>query len=290
MKKILFLLAACLLMLAGCGVGEKNDGRLQVAASFYPMGEFVRAVGGDRVKVDVLVPDGAEPHDWEPSPRDLTRLGHAKVFVYNGLVEPWAAQALEALSERSIVPVQAGEGLYMRSDGVNDPHVWISPRRAVEEVRRIADALCAADAANSNYYRQNSEAYIMKLKALDARLAQAAAASRRKAFVTAHAAFGHLAADYGLKQLPITGISPEAEPTPADMQRLVKLVKKEQIGWIFFETLTSPKISQLLADETGARTGILDPIEGLDEAGRREGLDYLKIMERNISALDKALN
>ncbi len=289
MKKILFLLTVCLL-LAGCGAAEKNDGRLQVAASFYPMAEFTKAVGGDKVQVSVLVPDGAEPHDWEPSPRDLTRLGHARVFVYNGIVEPWAGQALEALSERDILPVQAGEGLYTRSDGVNDPHVWISPRRAMEEVRRITEGLCRADAANAEYYRKNSKAYLAELSALDKRLQKAAAAARHKSFVTAHAAFGHLASDYGLRQLAVTGISPEAEPTPADMRRLIKIVRQEQIGWIFFETLTDPKISRLMAAETGARTGVLDPLEGLDEKGRSEGLNYLTIMERNIDALEKALN
>ncbi|MDO4920985.1 MAG: zinc ABC transporter substrate-binding protein [Phascolarctobacterium sp.] len=290
MKVFIFLLLLLVNMLAGCSQTQRPaSDKLPVAASFYPMAEFVRAVGGDQVEVITMVPDGAEPHDWEPSPRDLTRLGRAKVFVYNGLVEPWAQQALEALSERGIMPVEAGAGLFNR-DGVQDPHVWISPRRAMVEVERITAALCAADPEQAALYQRNSKAYLARLQALDARLTQLGRTAPKKAFVTAHAAFGHLAADYGLRQLSVTGISPEAEPTPADLQRLIKTVRQAGVRYIFFETLTDPKIAELVAKEAGVQTAALDPLEGVDEEGRQAGLDYLKIMERNADNLAKALN
>ena len=290
MKSLIFLLIIMLNIVTGCGGTQNVDkNKLQVAASFYPMAEFAKAVGGEHVQVTVLVPDGAEPHDWEPSPRDLTRLGHAQVFVYNGMVEPWAEQALEALSERKILPVEAGRGLFERN-GRQDPHVWVSPRRAMVEVERITEALCAADAKNAESYRSNSKKYLAKLAALDAELTATAKAAPKKVFVTAHAAFGHLAADYGLRQLSVAGISAEAEPTPADMQRLIAAVKREKVRYVFFETLTDPKIAALVAQEAGAQTAVLDPLEGLDEAGRKAGLNYLKIMEQNIANLKKALN
>lgn len=290
MKVLVLFLLVLLNITAGCGpAAEPASEKLQVAASFYPMAEFARAVGGDQVEVMTMVPDGAEPHDWEPSPRDLTRLGHARVFVYNGMVEPWAQQALEALSERKILPVEAGADLFNRG-GVQDPHVWISPRRAIVEVRRITDALCEADERNADAYRKNAAAYLARLQELDTRLQKIAQASPKKVFVTAHAAFGHLAADYGLLQLSVAGISPEAEPTPADMQRLIATVKREGVRYIFFETLADPKIAELVATEAGVQTAVLDPLEGVDEAGRQAGLDYLKIMERNADNLALALN
>ena len=290
MKTLLFLLLIIMNIVSGCGGQQSADkSKLQVAASFYPMAEFVQAVGGDKVQVTTLVPDGAEPHDWEPSPKDLTRLGRAQVFVYNGMVEPWAQQALDALSERKIMPVEAGRGLFARA-GKQDPHVWVSPKKAIVQVQRITEALCEADAKHTDIYKDNSRAYIAKLEQLDKRLAAVSKAAQKKVFVTAHAAFGHLAEDYGLRQLSVAGISAEAEPTPGDLQRLITTVKREKVRYVFFETLTDPKIAKLVAQETGAQTAVLDPLEGLDEEGRKQGLDYLKIMEQNIANLQRALN
>ena len=290
MKTLLFLLLIIMNIVSGCGGQQSADkSKLQVAASFYPMAEFVQAVGGDKVQVTTLVPDGAEPHDWEPSPKDLTRLGRAQVFVYNGMVEPWAQQALDALSERKIMPVETGRGLFART-GKQDPHVWVSPKKAIVQVQRITEALCEADAKHTDIYKDNSRAYIAKLEQLDKRLAAVSKAAPKKVFVTAHAAFGHLAEDYGLRQLSVAGISAEAEPTPGDLQRLITTVKREKVRYVFFETLTDPKIAKLVAQETGAQTAVLDPLEGLDEEGRKQGLDYLKIMEQNIANLQRALN
>lgn len=307
MKKLSMLLVALAMFIVGCG-GEKQSvsDKLQVAASFYPMAEFARNVAGDKAEVFVLVPDGAEAHDWEPSPSDLSRLGKVQVFVYNGVVEPWAKQALTALSERKILAVQTGLGLYERAGetheeehhhhdhgcahGKQDPHVWISPKKAIKQVERITAVLCEADAKNAKYYQDNSAKYVEQLKALDIQLTNLAKNAPRKVFVTAHAAFGHLADDYGLKQLAVNGLSPHAEPTPADLQRLIKVVQEENVRYVFFETLTDPKLAKLVADETGAEISVLDPLEGLNEEGRKNKLDYLQIMQRNIHNLQIALN
>lgn len=307
MKKIVLCILALALFITGCGGAKQSaSDKLQVAASFYPMAEFARNVGGDKVEVFSLVPDGAEAHDWEPSPADLTRLGKAQVFVYNGIVEPWAKQALTALSERKILAVQTGLGLYelageVHEDkhhehghhcahGKQDPHVWISPKKAMVQVERITAALCDVDAKNAKYYQDNSDKYVARLKALDAQLVNLAKNAPRKVFVTAHAAFGHLADDYGLEQMAVNGLSPHAEPTPADLQRLIKVVKDEGVRYVFFETLTDPKLAQLVADETGAQVAVLDPLEGLNEEGRQKKLDYLQIMQQNIHNLQIALN
>lgn len=307
MKKIVFIMLSIAFLIMGCGGAKQTSSdKLQVAASFYPMAEFARNVGGDRAEVFVLVPDGAEAHDWEPSPADLTRLGRAQVFVYNGIVEPWAKQALTALSERKILAMQAGLGLYERAGevhedehhehdhgcahGKQDPHVWISPKKAIVQVERIASVLCEADQKNAKYYQDNSAKYVEQLKALDTQLTNLAKNAPRKVFVTAHAAFGHLADDYGLRQMAVNGLSPHAEPTPADLQRLIKVVQEEKVRYVFFETLTDPKLAKLVADETGAEISVLDPLEGLNEEGRKKKLDYLQIMQRNIHNLQIALN
>lgn len=287
MKKLL-LIIMLLLCVAGCGQKKQDNGKLSVTASFYPIAEFTNAVGGDNVDVYTLVPDGVEPHDWEPSPRDFTRLGRSKLFFYNGMVESWAEKAITTLSDTNIKGVELGKGLY-NINGNNDPHVWVSPQKAIIETNRIVDALSQNDPKNADAYKKRGEEYCQKLKKLDADLKAIVKQSPKKKFVTSHTAFGHLAKDYGLEQLSIAGISPEAEPTPADMKNLVELVKKENVKFVFMETLTSPKLAQLIAKETGAEVLVLDPIEGLDEEGRKEKLTYIKLMEANIKNLAKAL-
>lgn len=289
MKKLLTVLLLLCFMVTGCGSDKEDNNKLQITASFYPMAEFVRNVGGDKVEVTTMVPDGAEAHDWEPSSKDLVDLGKAQVFVYNGGVEPWAEQSLQALSEKKITAVEAGKDLYL-SNGKKDPHIWVSPKKAIIEVQRITEALCSADSKNAAYYQKNSADYIKKLEDLDKQLTDISSRADKKVFVTAHAAFGHLADDYGLKQLAIRGLSPEAEPTAAELQKIVTVMQQENVGYIFFETLTDPKIAEVLAKETGAKTAVLDPLEGLNEEGRKQGLDYVKIMQKNIDNLKIALD
>ena len=266
-KFLTALLFALALLCFGCGgqQGASADGKMQVAASFYPMAEFARAVGGDRVTVYTMIGDGIEPHDWEPSARDLTRLAKAKVFVYNGGVEPWAQPAVAAVADDGVQAVEAGQAFMQQLDKT-DPHFWLSPRKA--------------DAAE----------YIAKINALDEKLTAVAQNAKIKTFITTHAAFGHLAADYGLRQESIMGLSPQAEPSPAALNKLLGVMQADGIKYVFFETLVSPRIAETIAQAAGAETLVLDPLEGLSEAGRQNGDDYLKIMERNIENLNIALN
>ena len=253
------------------------------------MADFTRQIGGDLLQVDTLIADGVEPHDWEPTAKDLTKLGNARLFVYNGGGENWARPALEAVKDKQVASVEAGKGLFDEKATHVDPHVWLSPRKAVLEVAAITAALVQADPEHAAVYKKNSEAYQEKLLQLDQRLTELAAKAPQKLFVTTHAAFGHLAEDYGLQQVAIMGISPDAEPTPADLKNLISTIKDNQVKYVFFETLVSPRIAQTVAEASGAETLVLDPLEGLSEAGRNNGDDYLKIMTRNIDNLELAL-
>lgn len=289
MKKLVFLLMILILCLTGCGKSTSSTDKITVMASFYPMAEFVRNVAGDCVEVKTMVPDGVEPHDWDPTPRDLTQLGKSKVFVYNGHVESWAESALKTLNDRPIKPVQAGKDLYALN-GHTDPHIWVSPKKALLMVDRITKALCQADPRNAEAYTKQGDAYSKELQKLDAELTELGATAQKKKFITAHAAFGHLAADYGLEQISVAGISPEEEPTPGYLQNLVQIIRREQVKYVFMETLASPKLTELLAKETSAKILVLDPIEGLDESGRKDNMTYVKLMQRNIANLRIALN
>ena len=288
MRKLLFSMLM-LLLCTGCGHNEPTNTKLTVAASFFPMAEFARAVGQENISLQTIVPDGVEPHDWEPSPKDLAKLEASKVFIYNGYVEPWAGNALKNLSNKKIITVEASKGLCKIGEKI-DPHVWISPKKAIIEVERITKALCEADVKHAEQYMQNSKKYCAELQKLDRELSALSKTAARKKFVTAHAAFGHLAHDYGLEQLPIAGISPDMEPSPQDLHKLAKLINLHGVKYIFMETLTSPKLAEVLARETKASVLVLDPAEGLDETGRKEKTNYLQIQKQNLKNLRKALN
>ncbi len=288
MKKTisLLLLLAAVLLCWGCGGQQKKEpAKLAVTASFYPMGELAKGVGGELIELRVLVPAGAEAHDFEPSPRAVTALGQSKVFIYNGLVEPWAEGALRAVAEQPVLVCRAGEGLYRLPDGTEDPHVWLDLSKAQLETERICTAFCEADPAHADLYRRNAALYTAKLAQLDAAYKELGRSSRRKTIVCSHAAFGHLAAAYGLRQEAVLGLAPETEPTAAALGALTKTVRREGLAYIFMESGASERVAETLAKEAGVKVLPLDAAEGSGS----NGLSFLQITEENLRNLKKAL-
>lgn len=298
------LLSLLALLAAGCGkqsAGQSfsNDSRLKVVTSFYPMYEFTQAIGGDRVEVVNLVSPGAEPHDWEPTAQHMQSLNAAAVFIYNGAgMEHWVEKTLQATGNKSLIVVEAAHGIEMAEsldDGHGhadelDPHVWLNPLNVVRQAEAIRDALAKADPANAATYAANAAAYIEKLEALDREYRTALTDScGRREFFTSHAAFGYLAAAYGLEQHAIMGLSPEAEPRPQDLAKVIEEAREEGVKHIFFETLVSDKVSKVVAREIGAETLVLNPFEGLTQAEVKAGKDYFAVMRENLANLKIAL-
>jgi zinc transport system substrate-binding protein len=312
-KKALGIALLTSVVLAGCGSTssqpENNQSsdtpqKINVIATFYPMYDFAKNVAGDHADVTALVPAGVEPHDWEPTAKDIQRIADAQVFVYNGGVEGWVEDALKSAQNKNLVVVEASKGIELmegveeeeeeHQEGENqshlDPHVWLDPVLAQKEVEAIANALEQADPAHKDDYQKNADAYIAKLQSLDKEFSAALSSAKRKDFVTQHAAFGYLAKRYGLTQIPISGLSPEEEPSPSKLVNIVKFVKEHQVKTIFFETLVAPKVAETVAKETGAKTAVLNPIEGLTDEEKAKNLDYIGVMKNNLEALKTALN
>ncbi|MGG1640786.1 metal ABC transporter substrate-binding protein [Paenibacillus sp. NRS-1782] len=324
-KKSFVLSAGLALILSGCGAKsdhtatntpqtEPNQAqttdsgkKLKVVTTFYPMYEFTKQVAGDHADVTALIPAGAEPHDWEPSAKDMAQVKDADVFVYNGIVEGWAEQALSSASSDKRVVVEASKGLNLMEgtaeeegeahaeeghshDHVLDPHVWLDPVLAQKEVESIKAGLISADSANKADYEKNADAYIAKLKELDIEFKTGLKDVKRKDFITQHTAFGYLAKQYGLTQVAISGLSPEQEPTPDKLAGIIKFAKENNVKTIFFETLVDPKVAETVATEIGAKTDVLNPLEGLTDEDKQKNLDYLGVMKNNLEALKKALN
>lgn len=269
--------------------------RLQIVASFYPLYFFTKEIVGDNAEVANLTPAGAEPHDYELTTQDAARLEKADLVIVNGRLEPWAERIGDEFIERGkpLLTVTEGVSLEDSTDdegrAVKDPHVWLSPRLSKTIVEKIADAVSRLDQANTAAYGANAKMLMDKLDALDTQFRQGLSSCKQKNIITAHAAFGYTSRDYGFTQVPIAGLSPDAEPTAQDLAEVTRFAREKQIKYIFFESLVSPKLAQTIAREVGAQTLVLNPIEGLTPEEEKQGKNYFTEMEQNLNHLRIAL-
>lgn len=265
--------------LSGCGGGSRSEGR-NVVAAFYPLAFATEQLGGE-ISVRNLTPPGVEPHDLELSGSDIRRIGDADLVLYlGGGFQPALEDAIEAASANAVDLLDAVETSGGEEEHGVDPHVWLDPARYAAIAERIGEELGRGS---------DAKRFAAKLRALDREFRRGLSRCDRGEIVTSHAAFGYLAARYGLKQLAITGISPEAEPTPRDLQAVVRQVRAVGATTVFFETLVSPRLAETVAREVGARTAVLNPLEGLTEEQVAAGEDYVSVMRENLAALRKAL-
>jgi zinc transport system substrate-binding protein len=288
------LICALALGLVACGGDDAPSGSgRNVVAAFYPLAYAAERVGGNSVEVENLTPPGAEPHDVELSPRDVETVRSADVVLYLGSdFQPAVEDAVdgadgEAVDVLSGLELIAGDGHeeeapfgHAGEEGETDPHVWLDPLRFAQAVERIGTVLDRPEAARElgNELRQ-----------LDAEYQRGLRDCERRELVTSHAAFGYLAGRYRLEQIPVTGLSPEAEPSAQELEEVVHEVEETGATTVFFETLVSPRLAKTVARETGARTAELNPLEGLTEDELESGANYFSVMRANLDALRQAL-
>ncbi|HYE81524.1 MAG TPA: metal ABC transporter substrate-binding protein [Clostridia bacterium] len=282
---------------------DKNG--MKIYTSFYPMYFLVSEIAGDKAEVISMVPAGAEPHDWEPTPRLAVELNDADMLVYNGAgMEVWIDNILSIIDRDKTKVVDASEGIELlkaeehseeeheeesREHGLYDPHIWVSPLRLKQQAQTVYEALKEADPENSGYYEKNMTELVSKLTKLDKDIRDASKYFRSNIIVVSHEAFGYFANDYGFKQVAIRGVNPQEEPSPSKMAELAIECKENDVRYIFFEKLTSPKLSETLAREVGAEVLVLNDAAGLNEEDIKSGRDYISVMYENIENLKKAL-
>ena len=273
-------LACAALIAAGCGSSGSDASGRTVVAAFYPLAWAAEQVAGPGVEVVNLTPPGAEPHDIELTPRDVQRVQGANLVLYLG--EGFMPALEDAVSgRREAIDLLRGQKLRSGVEGhARDPHLWLDPTRYGKVVRTIAGALGRPAAADR---------LVTRLHELDREFRAGLAHCERREIVTSHAAFGYLADAYGLRQVALTGITPEAEPSPRALEALVREVERSGATTVFVETLVSPRLSQTVAREAGARTAELNPIEGLTTSELGNGEDYFSLMRENLAALREAL-
>ncbi|MCX4693447.1 metal ABC transporter substrate-binding protein [Streptomyces sp. NBC_01408] len=307
--------ATALTACSGAAATGGTDGKLAVTASFYPMQFLAEQIGKDHVKVDTLTEPGVEPHDLEITPKQTAQLGEADVILYLKSLQPAVDKAVTQSGAKNIVDAatlttleshgaaghdhghegeaghseeeHAKEEHAKEGEAATDPHIWLDPAKYAEVAQGVGKALEKADPDHAADYKKNTEELVAKLNGLDTEFKDGLKNTATKTFITTHAAFGYLAERYGLDQEGISGVDPESEPSPARMKELQEVARKDNVSTVFFETLASDKTAKTLAADTGLKTDVLDPLEGITD--KSQGADYVEVMRSNLKNLQKAL-
>ncbi len=264
-----------------------NQSRIKVVASFYPVYEFVKEVGGNKVDVASLIPIGVEPHDFEPTIQQIQNAESADLVVYNGAgLEKW----IDKTNAKFKVEASQGLSLLMSNDtgtsGGYDLHVWLDPILAKMEIENIRDALVKVDPANTQDYKANADRFIGDLDDLDNKIKTELATCNKKDFIAFHNAFAYFANRYGLNQHSVQGLTPEGEVLPQRLQEVIQLARDLGLHTIYSEDLVDPRSSEVIAQEIpNGKVLILSPIEGINSEEQRAGIGYLNKMNENIENL-----
>ena len=295
------------LSLIGCS-GKKEEietqnGKLNVVVSFYAMEEFVKEIGKDKVNVYTIIPEGVEPHDFEPKAKDLRKLENADMLVLNGAgMEHWSKDVIKAVKNEKLKVIDTSQGVnliniseengdssHIGSEntheilGVN-PHLWLGLTTAKIQSENIKNALVELDNANSKYYEENYVAFANELDSLYKDYKVKFDSIANKNFVTGHATFAYLCRDFNLNQISIEGVFAEGEPSPKKMKELTDLCKEKNIKTIFMESLVSPQVSETLAKEVDGKTATIYTLHS-----KEDNLSYLESMKSNLDIIYNSL-
>jgi zinc transport system substrate-binding protein len=297
-----------LIFLGICPYAQATS-KLKVVTTLFPLQEFSKAVGGEKVQVDLLLPPGAEAHAWEPKVSDLAKVHKADVFVYIGrAMEPWAHDLLAALKGKRLKVVEASAGIQLLEaqdsdrpkegghaqkhsrEEVLDPHIWLDFSLDLKIIDSITAAYIEKDPGTASQYRAQARAYQARMEALDQKYRSSLARCRhRRIILGGHSAFAYLARRYGLQQVALYGVSPNAEPTPKKLTQVINAARNEGVKFIFFEELINPKMAVVLAKEAGIQTLVLHGGANLTREQIERKVTFLELMEKNLENLRKGL-
>ena len=305
LKTLLAAAAASVLVLAGCTStaatpGDTSSGgtKLNVVVAFYPLAYVTQTLAGDAATVTNLTTPGTEPHELTLTPRQIATLGEADLVVYQkgfqSTVDAAVAQATpkKVIDVASVVKLQPLDDDHHADDGHDhsagslDPHFWLDPANMVTLGDAVTKELAALAPARASVFEANKTKLTTDLNTITQQYTQGLASCKRSDIIVSHEAFGYLARAFKLHQIGISGISPDAEPSPARIAEVHALAKKYGVTTIFFETLSSPAVAKSIAGDLGLKTDVLDPIEGITAESR--GTNYVEVMASNLAALKKA--
>ena len=308
--KRFLVVASCLLALSACGNSssqtDTNTPQITVAASFYPIEEIVRNIGGTHVNVVELTPAGQGAHDVQLTAKQLSVLSSASaVFYISDGFQPDVEKAVASLP-KSVVPVDLLQtvtlldvvaqldGTEGETDGEvlasgKDPHVWLDPANMIAMTIAVTDSLSQLKPEFATEFSAAAKSYIAELQALGSEIDTKLATCESRALVTSHRAFAYLAKRADIRQVAIAGVNPEEEPSAKSLEAIASFARANKVSTIFFETLLPADLAKTLADKVGATADLLDPIEGISSEDLASGASYISIQRDNLSRIAKGL-
>ena len=293
-----------------CQKNEKmtaGQKKLKVVATLFPLYDFARQVGREKIEVNLLLPPGVEAHAFEPRPADIKRIQDSDIFLFtNKLMEPWVGGLLKGIDTRSLTIVDTSKGitLLQRSSkhgdeerahadesGNADPHIWLDLSNAMRMVDMIASQFIVKDPRDKDFYAKNADEYKKKLEELDKKYKNTLSYCRNRVIVHAgHFAFGYLTKRYGITYVSAyKGFSPDAEPTPRRLVEITKNVRKYGVNYIYYEELAAPRVAEVIANETGCGLLLLHGAHNVTREEMESGVTFISLMEKNLENLKAGL-
>ncbi|WP_088072148.1 metal ABC transporter substrate-binding protein [Gottfriedia luciferensis] len=280
----------------------KNKNKLVIYTTIFPLQDFAEKIGGKYVEVHSIYPTGVDSHDFEPTSKQIVKIANSDLFVYNGAgMEPFADKIKDTLENNHVAILEATKNVDLIKSNEEevhdneehhdvDPHVWLDPTRAKIEAENIKNELVKLMPKNKQYFESNYDKIDGQFDKLDSEFSHLISHSQRKDIVVSHAAYGYWEQHYGIKQIPITGLSPTQEPSQKDLKKVVDFVKEHNVKYILFETFATPKVATVVRDETHAEILRLNHLATISEDDLKNHKDYFALMQENIDTLDKTLN
>ena len=266
---------------------EIPSDKIRIVTSVYPLSEFVQLIGGDLVHVQSITPNGTEPHDYEPSPRDIESILTSQLFIVNGNgLDKWTDRINNDLNAKNIPVLNFANHFQQDSE---DPHYWLDPELTKQQFEILRETLITLDPLHADVYKNNAESAILQTNALINAYTSGLTSCSLDQAIVSHNAFSFLGKRFNITFLPISGLSPDAEPTASKIAELSTIARTKKIKHIFAETLVSSRLSQTIAQEVGARVLTLNPLEGLTQTQQKRGETYFSIMMQNLENLRTGL-
>jgi zinc transport system substrate-binding protein len=311
-RKILFLFIISLTLFSACQPAKESnmeEQKLKVIATIFPVYDFARNIGGDKINVTMLLPPGTDAHHYELRPGDIIKVGKSDVFLFTNFeMEPWAYKIINAAEKNTnMMAVETGNGAVLLPhhhedahddhDGYHhdhasgfDPHIWLDMDNAQKMVDNITAAFIKKDSRNSDYYLKNAHDYKLKLMALDQKYRTELNGCKTKTILHAgHWAFAYLTKRYNLKYIAAYNVLADAEPSPQKIVTLVQQVKTEKIPYIYYEDMINPRLAHMIAKETGAGLLKLNNGHDIGSTEMKKGVSFISIMENNLTNLKKGM-
>jgi len=266
---------------------ELETEKIVVVTTLFPLYDFAKNIGKDKVELTLLLTPGMEAHSFEPKPSDILKINEADIFIYTGeFMEPWAKDVISGISNKNVLVVNASDGIKLTKENGNDeidPHIWLDFSVDKIIIDAMAKALVEADGENSVFYKANAEEYNAQLMELDQQYNNdLAECSTKRIIYTGHYAFGYLADRYGLSYKSLYGISPDSEISVQDLTGMINQVKSENIEYIFYEKLSNMQVAETIADETGVELLQLNPAHNISKDDFTNAVKFISIMEENL--------